>query len=186
MLLRTSGASLLGNMLSGKGIVKAGYENKEGKGMLRAGYGFERPSIKDLWFKKKLIPPHHSTNTEIQKYYRNEPRFTGVYSRDNLPEKIKDGASAINLDEYADAGTHWIASYVLNIGIIYFESFRVEHVPIEIKKFIGQKNIKTNKFRIQANNSIMCGYFCIGFVDFMLAGKNLIDYTSLFSPYDLK
>ena len=69
-----------------------------------------------------------------------------------------------------------------NIEIIYFDSFRVEHVPKEIEKFIGHKN-RTNIFRIQANNSIMCGYFCIRFIDFMLAGKTLIDYTSLFSPY---
>ena len=65
-------------------------------------------------------------------------------------------------------------------------SFGVEHVPKEIKIFIGPKNIKTNIFRIQADNSIMCGYFCIGFIDFMFAGKSLIDFTSLFSPYDFK
>ena len=68
--------------------------------------------------------------------------------------------------------------------VIYFDSFGVEHIPKEIKKFIGNKNIKTNIFRIQANNSIMGGYFCIGLIDFMLAGKTLIDYTNLFSPYD--
>ena len=68
--------------------------------------------------------------------------------------------------------------------VIYFDSFGVEHIPKEIKKFIGNKNIKTNIFRIQANNSIMCGYFCIGFIDFMLEGKKLIDYKNLFSPYD--
>ena len=55
----------------------------------------------------------------------------------------------------------------------------------KLKRFIGQKNIKTDIFRIQANNSI-CGYFCIGFIDFMLAGKTLIDYTSLFLPCDLE
>ena len=68
--------------------------------------------------------------------------------------------------------------------VIYFDSFGVEHIPKEIKKFISNKNIKTKIFRIQADNSIMCGYFCIGFIDFMLAGKTLIDYTNLFSPYD--
>ena len=76
--------------------------------------------------------------------------------------------------------------YVLNNEIIYFDSFGDEVVPKEIKKFIGHKNTKANIFRIQANNSIMCGYFCTGFIDFMLAGKNLIDYTSLFSPYDFE
>ena len=76
--------------------------------------------------------------------------------------------------------------YVKDTEIIYFDSFGVEQVPKEIKKFIGHKNIKTNIFRIQANNLIMCGYFCIGFIDFMLKGKTLIYFTSLFSPYDLK
>ena len=92
----------------------------------------------------------------------------------------------INLDEYADVRTHWVIFYVKNIEIIYFDSFGVEHVPNEIKEFIGHKNIKTNIFIIQANNSIMCRYFCNGFIDFMRAGKTLIDYTSLFSSYDLE
>ena len=79
----------------------------------------------------------------------------------------------------ADVGTHWIALYVKNNEVIYFDSFAVEHVPKEIKKFIGLKNIKTNIFRIQADNSIMYGYFCTGFIDFMFTGKALIDFTSL-------
>ena len=107
-------------------------------------------------------------------------RFNGVYSRDNLP-KIKDGAYAINLDEYSDIGTHWVALYVQN-NVTYFDSFGVEHIPKEIKAFINNKNIKTNIFRIQAYDSIMCGYFCIGFIDFMLAGKTLTEFTNLFSP----
>ena len=101
-------------------------------------------------------------------------------------KKIKDGTYIINLDECADVGTHWIALYVVTIEIIYFGSFGVEHVPEVLDKFFGHKSIKTNIFRIQSNNSIMCGYFCIGFIDFMLAGKTLIDFTSLLSPYDLK
>ena len=63
------------------------------------------------------MPPHPLTNFEIQKYYQNEPRFNGVYSRDNLP-KIKDGAYVINLDEYSDIGTHWIALYALNSNLL--------------------------------------------------------------------
>ena len=76
--------------------------------------------------------------------------------------------------------------YVKDNEIIYFDSFRVEHVPKEIEKLIGHQNIKRNIFRIQLNNSIMCGYFWIAFIDFMLAGKTLIDFTSLFSPYDFE
>ena len=110
----------------------------------------------------------------------NEPRLNGVYSRD-LPDKIKDGAYITNLDEYSDIGTHWVALYLLNNDVTYFDSFGVEHIPKEILKFIGNKNIKTNIFRIQAYDSVMCGYFCIGFIDFMLKGKTLTDFTNLFS-----
>ena len=72
--------------------------------------------------------------------------------------------------------------YVKNNDITYFDNFGVEHIPIEIKTFIGNKNIKTNIFRIQAYDSIMCGYFCIGFMNFMFEGKSLTEYTNLFSP----
>ena len=77
------------------------------------------------------MPPHSLTNFEIQTYYKNEPRFNGVYSRDNLP-KIKDGAYVINLDEYSDIGTHWVALYINNNSVTYFDSFGVEHIPKEI------------------------------------------------------
>ena len=106
-----------------------------------------------------LMPPHPLTNFEIQKYYENEPRFNGVFSRNNLPLKIKDRAYVINSDEYADAGTHWIALFCNKNEIVYSNSFGVEHVPKEIKEFVGDKNIKAIIFRVQANNSVMCGYF---------------------------
>ena len=70
--------------------------------------------------------------------------------------------------------------------VIYFESFGMEYIPKEIKKSIGNKNIKSNMFRIQDHNSIMCGYFCILFIEFMLKGKTLTDFTNLFSPNDFK
>ena len=121
----------------------------------------------------------------MQKYYQNESKFNGIYSRDNLP-KVKNGAYVINLDEYSDIGTHWVALSVRNNNVTYFDSFGVEHIPKEIKAFINNKNIKTNIFRIQAYDSIMCGYFCIGFIDFMLKGKTLTEYTNLFSPNNFK
>ena len=71
--------------------------------------------------------------------------------------------------------------YVNDNNVTYFDSFGVEHIPKEIKKFIGNKNI-TNIYREQAYNSIMCGYFCIGFIDVMLKCKSLLEYTNLFSP----
>ena len=128
--------------------------------------------------------PHHLTNFEMQKYYENEPRFNGVFSRDNLPKKTKDGAYVINFDEYADTGTHWIALFCNKNEIVYFDSFGFEHIPEEIKELIKNKNINANIFRVQGNNSIMCGYFCIGFINFMLAGKRLTDFTNLFFPYE--
>ena len=83
--------------------------------------------------------PHPLTNFEIQEYYKNEP---------DLSKRIKNGAYDINLDQFEDVGTHWIALYVKNNEITYFDSFGVEHVPKEIKKFTEHKNIKTNIFRI--------------------------------------
>ena len=80
--------------------------------------------------------------------------------------------------------------FVKKKEVIFFDSFGVESIPEEIKAFIkefpGSRNIKTNIFRLQEDNSIMCGYFCIGFIGFMLAGKTLTDYTNLFSPYDFR
>ena len=85
-----------------------------------------------------------------------------------------------------DVSTHWIALFCNESEIVYFDIFGVEHVPEEIKEFAGNKNIKANIFQVQANDSVMCAYFCIGCIDFILGGKKLTDYTSLFSPYDFK
>ena len=97
--------------------------------------------------------PHPLTNFEIQMYYQNEPWFNGPFSRNSLPKKIKDGTYITNLDEYADVGTYWIASFCNWNEIVYFDSFGVEHVPEEVKAFIGTKNIKANIFRVQENDS---------------------------------
>ena len=109
MLLGTLGASLLGDVLS-KGL--------SGSGVIRAGGGTIRAGTM-----------HPLTNFEIQEYYQNEPRFNGVFSRDNLPNSIKNGAYVINVDEYHDIGTHWVALYVNNKIVTYFDSFGVEHIP---------------------------------------------------------
>ena len=133
-----------------------------------------------------LILPHPLTNFEIQKYYQNEPRFNGVYYKDNLHEKIKDGEYVTNLGEYFHIGTHCIALYLLNNNVTYFDSVGVKHIPKEIKRFIDKSTVVTNFFRIQAYDSIMCGYFCIGFLDFMFKGKILTDFTNLSSPNNFK
>ena len=129
--------------------------------------------LKDLYLRKKLIPPHPLTNFEIQAYYQNEPRFNGVYFRDNLPGKIKQ-TYVINLDEYFDIGIHWI------------DGFWVEHIPTEIKNVINNKNIIESIFRIQAYDSVMCGHFGIGFINFIFNGNNLTDFTNLFSPINFR
>ena len=129
------------------------------------------------------MPPHPLPNLETQKFYLNEPKFNGVYSRDNSLDKIKDEVYVINLDEYADIGTHYIALYALNNDLTYFESFGIEHIPKEMKRFIGNtKNMQASIFRIETYGSIMCGYFSIGFIDFMLNGKSITEFTSLLSP----
>ena len=86
-----------------------------------------------------LMSSHPLTNFEIQKYYESEPRFNGVYSRKNEPKTLKDGEYLINLDEYADVCTHWIALFLNRSEIVYFDSFGVEHVLEEIKEIFRNK-----------------------------------------------
>ena len=93
---------------------------------------------------------------------------------------------AVNLNEYENTGTHWIVLYDKNNEVIYFDSFSVEYIPLEIFKFIGSKDIKLNIFIIQAYDSIMCDYFCILFIDFKFKSKSLVEFTNLFSPYNFK
>ena len=101
MLLGTLGASLLGNLLTGgKGMMRAG------EGIVRAGDGKVRAGEGSKKKLNLLLPFHPLTNIEISEYYKNEPRFNGAYSRNNLPNKIKKGAYVINLDEYENTGTH--------------------------------------------------------------------------------
>ena len=173
MHLGTLEASLLGNLLTGgKGFMRAGDV------IVRAGEGIK----KNLNF---LLPFHPLTNIEISEYYKNEPRINGVCSRNNLPNKIKKGAYVINFDEYENTGTHWVSLFVKPKYTIYFDSFGIEDIPKEINKFINN-DIKSNIFKIQAYDSIMCGYFCIEFINYMLKGKTLLDYTNLFSPNDFE
>ena len=114
----------------------------------------------------------------------------------NIEISSKKGAYVINLDEYENTGTHWIALFIKTNEVIYFDSFAIEHIPKEINKIIrskelgsavgNNKKVKANIFRIQAYDSIMCGYFCMEFINYMLKGKTLLDYTNLFSPNDFK
>ena len=103
-----------------------------------------------------LLRFHPLTNIEISEYYANEPKLNGVYSRDNLPKTIKKGAYVINLDEYENMGTHWVALSVKPNYTVCFDSFGIEHIPKEINKFIND-DINSNIFRILAYDSIMSG-----------------------------
>ena len=164
MLLGILGARLLGNLLTGKCTIRAG------KGAIRESGQFS-------------MPPHPLTNFEIKKYYESESKLNGVYSKNNL-HKERDRTYIINLDEYESTGTYWIAFYFNDNNVTYFESFGVEHIPKEIRKFIGNKNIIKNIYRIQAYDSIIWGYPCIAFIDLMLKGKSLLEYINLFSLND--
>ena len=104
----------------------------------------------------------------------------------NLP-KVKDGAYLINLDEFKSIWTHWIALYVngnnrsASYDAIYFDSFWVENILSKIKKILGNKNIITSNYKIQAYDLIMCGYFCIGFIYFVKIAKFARLYKFIFS-----
>ena len=127
------------------------------------------------------MPSYPLTNFQIQKYYENEPKFNEFYLRNNL-SKIMDGAYIITLDECESIRTHSISLFVNDNNITYIDSFGVEHIPKEIRKFIRNKDVVTNIYRVQTYDSIMCGYLCIRFIDFILKSKNLLECTNLFSP----
>ena len=108
-------------MRAGDGIVRAG------DGIVRVGEGSKKKNL------NSLLPFHPLKNIEISEYYANEPRFNGVYSRNNLPNKIKKGAYVINLDEYENMGTHWVSLFVKPKYTVYFDSFGIEHIPASIR-----------------------------------------------------
>ena len=99
---------------------------------------------------------------------------------------LKDGAYVINLDEYSDSGTHSIALYAWNNSVSSFDSFGLEHIPKEIIKFIEKSTIMENIFWIEAHDSVMCIYCCIGYINFTLKGRILRDFTNHFLPNSFK
>ena len=128
MLLGTLGESLLENILTGRGINRAEKGrgiNRAGEGIVRAGYGNNKKGVKKKkQLKRFLMPSYVLTNFCLQKCYQIDPRFNGVYSRDNLP-KTKDGAYVTNLDDYSVIGTHWVALHVRCTNVTYFDSFDI-------------------------------------------------------------
>ena len=119
------------------------------------------------------------TNFEIQRCFDDELLFNGVFCRNNLPTPPKDGGYSTNLDNLGKAGTHWVAIFVND-----FDSFCVEHMPRAILRFLQGKDVDTNIYRIEVSDFVMCGYYCIKFLDYMFVRKSLTDFTSLFSPTD--
>ena len=118
---------------------------------------------------------HPLTNFERRAYYQNEFKLNGVFSQNNLPA-IREGTNVITLDEFKSIETHSIALYVNGKNATYFDSFWIEYITKEIKKFTRNKNNIKNIYKIQACGSIICGDIYIGFIKFMLKGKTLLDY----------
>ena len=116
--------------------------------------------------------------------------FNGVFSRNNLPN-LENEAYIINLDHSKNTATHWVVVFVKKDEVIYFDSFGVEYIPKEVMKKIehsslGNKNSKTSIFRLQGNNSIMCGCFCFLFIEYILNDKTLTDFTNLFGSWNFE
>ena len=130
------------------------------------------------------MSPHIFTNFKIQKYYQKELKRNGVHSLNNL-SKIKDRAYIIILMSMINRNS--LDGIICGCkNVTYFDSFGVENIPKEIRKFIRNENITTDIYRVQVYDSIICGYFCIVFNDFMLKGKSLLEYTKLFSHKEYK
>ena len=126
---------------------------------------------------KFLVPLHTLSSIEIIKYFNYEPRFNGVISRDNLP-RIKDRVHVINLDVNKLNKRHRVSLFIDKTTTV----FGIEYIPQEVLNKIKYKSITQNVFKIQDDDSIICEFYCIAFIEYMLAGKVLSGYTILFSP----
>ena len=106
----------------------------------------------------------------------DKPRFNGVFSRNNV----------ITIDDKNSKRTHWLSLFIHKNVAIYFDSFGISYIYQKVLNKVTDKSITHNIFRIQDNESILCGFYCIAFIEYMLAGKTLLDYTNLFSPNDYR
>ena len=127
-----------------------------------------------------MILLHPVSNIETFNYLNYENKFNDVLSRNNLT-RINDGDHVINFDDKKSKRTHWVSLFIDRSTAVYFDSFGSEYIPLEILQKIRDKSITRNIFRIQDDESIMCGFYCIPFIEYILAGKTLSDYTNLFS-----
>ena len=99
---------------------------------------------------------------------------------------MKNGAYVINLNDQKSKGTNWVSSFIDRYTAIYFDSFGIEYIRQEVLNKIRDKSITQNIFRIQDNEPLVCGFYCIAFIEYMLAGKTLLEYTNSFSPNGYK
>ena len=129
--------------------------------------------------------PHLLTNLGIETYLQNEPK-NAYFLRNNLPNIPKDGAYIVNIYNYEATGTHKVLFYVNGNTATYFNRFKAEHIPEEMKAFIDNKNIVANIYRVEAYDSIMYGYLCNGFIDSLFKSKTLTDFTNLSLPHNFE
>ena len=130
--------------------------------------------------------PHALTSISIQRQYQNKTKFKGVYSWINLLKIIRDGAYVANLVEHKSIGTYWVAFCVDDNTTTFIDSYGVEHILGKMKTFSVNENVMANVYREQVYVSITCGYFCIGFIDFMFKDKSLTDFMNLILPHNFK
>ena len=105
-----------------------------------------------------MVPLHPLSNIEIAKYFNYEPRFNGAFSENNLP-RIKDGVYVINFKDNKIIGTHWVLLFIDRNKAVYFHSFGIKYIPPEVLNKIKVKPITHNMFRMQDNDSVMCGFY---------------------------
>ena len=143
-----------------------------------------------------LLPFHPLTNVEIDNYYVGNKFFKGTFARDRFNKRHtakQHGAYVFNLEEMGKSGSHWVCLIMRDDNFVYyFDSFGVTHVPIEISKFIGEnKEIIKNDMILQDLQSVMCGYYCIAFIDFVLdndiSGLDTVDkFCDMFTKDTVK
>ena len=129
---------------------------------------------KRIYEQRFLVPLQPLSNIKITKHFSHKPRFNGIFSRNNL-SRIKDGPYVINLDDKNSKATHWVSLFINRNTVVYFDSFGIEYIPQEVLNKIRDKSITHNIFSIQNNDSIICRFYCIDFIAYMLAGKTLLD-----------
>ena len=134
---------------------------------------------------KFLVSLDPLSNIEVTKYFNYQPRVNVDFSRDNLP-RIKDGANVLNRDDKQSKGAHWFSLFIDRNTAAYFHSFGIEHIPQKVFRRIKDKSIIHNMFRVQGGDSIVCGFYCTAFIEYMIAGTTLLHYTNLYYPADYK